>query len=99
MAFNESSETSKFNWEANLAARIIRNGSSLNDCSAVTGVRSTLALKSARPLKESINLGFSSVNSSAIALTVKSRRERSPSMFSPNSTSGLRDSGSYLSLR
>ena len=34
-----------------------------------------------------------------MALTVKSRRERSPSIVSPNSTSGLRESSSYLSDR
>jgi hypothetical protein len=35
----------------------------------------------------------------AIALTVKSRRDRSPARESPNATAGLRLSGSYASLR
>ena len=34
-----------------------------------------------------------------MALTVKSRRDRSTSMESPNDTSGFRDSGRYTSAR
>ena len=43
--------------------------------------------------------GWSAVSSSAIALTVKSRRDRSASMSSANATSGLRESAAYASAR
>ena len=55
--------------------------------------------KSSIPPNGSINFGSFVVNSSAIALTVKSRRDKSPSIVSPNSTSGLRESSSYFSVR
>ena len=55
--------------------------------------------RSSMPPNGSINFGSFVVSSSAIALTVKSRRERSPSIVRPNSTSGLRESSSYFSVR
>ncbi|CAB4532090.1 unannotated protein [freshwater metagenome] len=77
----------------------MRSGSSENDCSARTGVRRTLFVRSSIPPKGSMNSGDGVVSSKAIALTVKSRRERSPMIVSPNSTSGLRESSSYFSVR
>ena len=87
-----SGATSKPNCDAKRAARIIRKGSSLNESPGLPGVRKTLAAKSCKPLYGSMNSGFSPVNSSAIELTVKSRRDKSPSIESPYSTSGLRES-------
>ena len=75
--------------DTNRAARIMRSGSSLNDCSGVTGVRNVRASRSASPPNRSTNSADGS--RIAIALTAKSRRERSPSMLSPKLTSGLRD--------
>ena len=75
-------------WETNRAARSIRSGSSENDSCGVAGVSSTLASSAATPPAGSTN--FCPVSSNAIALTVKSRRTRSPSMVSPKVTSGLR---------
>ena len=89
-----SGAISKPNCDAKRAARIIRNGSSLKESSALPGVRKTFAAKSCNPLNGSIKTGASPVNSSAIAFTVKSRRDKSPSIESPYSTSGLRESGS-----
>ena len=74
--------------EVNRAARIIRNGSSLNDCSGVPGVSITSAARWARPPYGSTNRLLGS--STAIAFTVKSRRTRSPSSVSPKRTCGLR---------
>ena len=73
-----SGSISKSNWLAKRAARIIRNGSSLNESPGRPGVRKTRAAKSCKPLKGSMNSGASPVNSSAIELTVKSRRDKSP---------------------
>src|SRR6185436_12351763 len=82
---------------ANRAARIIRSGSSLNEDSGAAGVRIDAAARSARPPYGSTNVlpGMDT----AIALTVKSRRIRSPSSVSPNATAGLRLPGSYASER
>ena len=77
----------------NRAARIMRSGSSENDTSGSSGVRSTPPARSARPSNGSISVGSSPVTSSAMALTVKSRRDRSASMSVLNATSGLRLSG------
>ena len=90
MADKTSGAITKSNWLAKRAARIKRSGSSEKDCSALLGVRSNFFPKSSRPLNGSINSGFSDVSSSAIALTVKSRRDKSPLISLPNSTSGLR---------
>ena len=87
-----SGAISKLSWLAKRAARNMRSGSSLNESSGVPGVRSTLFAKSVRPPNGSINTGLSPVSSSAIEFTVKSRRERSPSIDVPYVTSGLRDS-------
>ena len=46
-----------------------------------------------------MNSGSDPVSSSAIELTVKSRRDKSPKISFPYTTSGLRESGSYCSLR
>ena len=78
-----SGAISKLSWLAKRAARNMRSGSSLNESSGVPGVRNTLFAKSARPPNGSINTGFSPVSSSAIEFTVKSRRERSPSIEVP----------------
>ena len=75
----------------NRAARSMRSGSSVNDSSGASGVRSTLAARSAAPPNGSISSGSGSA--SAMALTVKSRRDRSASMASAKTTSGLRESG------
>ena len=79
--------------EMNRAARIMRNGSSLKLISGDNGVRKTLPIKSAMPLKGSTKTGESDVTSSAIALIVKSRRDKSSWMSFENCTSGLRESG------
>ena len=83
--------TLKFNWLMNLAARIIRSGSSLNESSAVPGVLINLLCRSVIPPNKSKKVGGVVVNSSAIALIVKSLRLKSPSILSPNCTSGLRE--------
>ena len=89
------------NWETKRAARNMRRGSSRKEISGVSGVSSTPATMSAKPPTGSwnrpvIRLGSSSasVNSTAMALTLKSRRIKSPSRVSPNSTTGLRESPS-----
>ena len=99
IASTTSSSNVKSSCAANLAARIIRSGSSLNDCSALAGVRIIFFAKSSIPLNGSMNSGLSVVNSRAIAFIVKSRRDKSPSIESPYSTSGFRESSSYFSLR
>ena len=61
-----------------------------------SGVRSTPAARSATPPKGSMSSGSSPatpVTRSAMAFTVKSRRDRSASMSSAKDTSGLRESG------
>ena len=84
--------TIKSNWLINLAARIILSGSSLKESSGLPGVLITLFCKSDTPPYKSIKVGVSVVNSNAIALIVKSRRDKSPSILSPNSTSGFLES-------
>ncbi len=79
------------------AARSIRSGSSVKETSGVSGVRSRPAARSARPSNGSTMAASGS--DSAMALTVKSRRERSVSMSSPKATTGLRESGWYTSAR
>ena len=64
----------------NRAARIMRSGSSENDSCGSSGVRSTLAARSAAPPNGSMSSG--SGRASAMALMVKSRRDRSASMAS-----------------
>ncbi len=81
----------------NRAARIMRKGSSRNDTSGSSGVRRRLAARSAAPSNGSTSSGSGRRN--AIALIVKSRRDRSVSMSSANATSGLRLSGRYTSAR
>ncbi|MNC94741.1 hypothetical protein D3C83_116730 [compost metagenome] len=74
------------------AARIIRSGSSTNDTSGSSGVRRRLWIsRSSSPPYGSLSCGSGS--EIAMALTVKSRRERSVSSESENVTSGLRLSG------
>ena len=94
-----SSSKVKSSCAAKRAARIMRSGSSLNDCSARDGVRIIFFAKSSIPLNGSINSGVSVVSSNAIALIVKSRRDKSPSIESPYSTSGFLESSSYFSER
>ena len=77
----------------------MRSGSSLKEFSGVFGVRRTLFAKSISPPYGSMNSGVAPVNSSAIELTVKSRRDKSPSIDVPNSTSGFLESLEYVSLR
>ena len=77
----------------------MRSGSSLKESFGFPGVRKTFLARSANPLNGSINSGASPVSSSAIELTVKSRRAKSPRISFPYSTSGLRESASYCSLR
>ena len=69
------------------AARSIRSGSSTNETSGASGVRSRRAARSTAPPYGSISSGSGS--RSAIALTVKSRRDRSVSMSSENGDLGL----------
>ena len=89
VAANKTSTTGvKPNWLANLAARIMRNGSSEKDSSGSRGVRITRLLKSSIPPNGSTNV--SSGNLTAMALIVKSRRIRSSSSEEPKLTSGLR---------
>ena len=81
----------------NRAARIMRSGSSENDSCGDSGVRSTWAARSAVPPKGSTSVAVSSGPvgiDSAMAFTVKSRRDRSDSISVLNVTSGLRESGS-----
>ena len=87
-----SSATVKSSWAANLAARIIRSGSSENETCGAPGVRRIRAARSSSPPNGSTNARPGSV--SAIALTRKSRRARSPSRVSPNATAGLREPAS-----
>ena len=90
IAVRTSGAIAKPSCAANRAARIIRSGSSLKDCSGVPGVRNCFAIRSCIPLCGSIKrLSFPS-NSKAIALTVKSLLLKSPSRESPYCTSGLR---------
>ena len=62
-------------------------------------MRKTLRTKSFTPSKLSINVGGVVVSSSAIEFTVKSLRNKSPSILSPKFTSGFRLCDSYFSLR
>ncbi|CNL30895.1 Uncharacterised protein [Mycobacterium tuberculosis] len=88
IARSVSSSTVKPSWALNRAARSIRSGSSPNDTRGSVGVRSTPATRSSTPPVGSTS--FTAGTWRAIALTVKSRRTRSPSIASPNSTVGLR---------
>ena len=92
IAATTSGATTKPSCAANRAARSIRSGSSEKESSGVPGVRS-------RPDARSITPPYGSSTTrpgsrTAIALTVKSRRPRSPSRVSPKSTVGFRDDGS-----
>ncbi len=92
MAATTDGSTAKPSWAANRAARIIRSGSSEKESSGRPGVVSSRWARSTTP-----PYGSSKVRSgtrTAIALTVKSRRPRSPARLSPKSTAGLRESGS-----
>ena len=97
MAFMTSRSTSRPSWALKRAARMMRSGSSSKDCSADTGVRRLPSARSARPPQGSTRAICG--RRIAIALTVKSRRVRSPSSVSPKVTSGLRDPISYSSVR
>ena len=87
-----ASSMRKPSWATKRTARIIRSGSSLKDWAGATGVRSRVRARSSSPPKGSTS--SSEGRRTAIALTVKSRRERSPSRVSPYSTCGLRLAGS-----
>ena len=92
IAATTSGATVKPSWAANRAARIIRSGSSEKESSGGPGVRSSRWARSTTP-----PYGSSKIRPgirTAIALTVKSRRPRSPARVSPKSTSGLREAGS-----
>jgi class 3 adenylate cyclase len=80
-----------FGTTLNRAARIMRRGSSLNDSSGASGVRRRWAPRSSIPPKGSISL--TPGTASAMAFTVKSRRERSLTTSFENTTSGFRESG------
>ena len=97
IARTTSGSTVKPSCAANRAARIIRSGSSEKESSGVPGVRSTPWARSTTPPNGSSKLR--SGNVTAIALTVKSRRPRSPARLSPYATAGLRESASYASER
>ena len=75
----------------------MRSGSSRNDTSGESGVRRRRAARSTAPSNGSTSCG--SGRRSAIAFTVKSRRERSVSRSSAKATPGLRESGRYTSAR
>ena len=83
------------------AARSIRSGSSLKLISGASGVRSTLAqqVDGAAERIDERRASPPPVTSSAIALTVKSRRLRSVSISSAYVTCGLRESSVYDSAR
>ena len=81
------------------AARSMRSGSSVKDTSGSMGVRSTAAARSPAPSKGSIRRGEPVVTSIAIELIVKSRRERSATTSSLNSTVGFRVDPEYCSAR
>jgi len=97
IAARTSSATENPSLAANLAARMMRKGSSENESSGRPGVRITRSRSAARPP----NGSTSSYDGSraAIALIVKSRLARSSSSDVPYLTSGLRDRGPYDSLR
>ncbi len=90
IASRTSALTVKSSCAVNRAARSIRSGSSVNESCGRPGVRSTLALRSASPPNGSAS--SSEGSRAAIALTVKSRRDRSASSEVPYSTLGLRES-------
>ena len=92
IAATTSGATAKPSWAAKRAARIIRSGSSEKESSGVPGVRSTRSARSTIPPNGSTNSRPGT--RTAIELTLKSRRPRSPSRESPKSTSGLREEGS-----
>ena len=92
IASTTSGATAKPSWAANRAARIIRSGSSEKESSGVPGVRSTCSARSTMPPNGSTNSRLGT--RTAIELTEKSRRPRSPTRLSPKDTSGLREVGS-----
>ena len=77
-------------WETNRAARSIRSGSSANDSSGVAGVSSDAGGQRGEAAVRVDEPALGPVSSTAIALTVKSRRTRSSSIVSPKATTGLR---------
>ena len=97
IAASTSGAIAKPSCETKRAARIMRSGSSPKDSSGAMGVRSTPAVRSRMPSCRSTNSRLG--RRTAIALTVKSRRARSPASVSPKVTSGLRESTSYDSDR
>jgi hypothetical protein len=88
MACSVGVSTVKPSCDVKRAARSILRGSSPNETSGGDGVRRMPAMRSSRPPFGSTS--WRSGRRSAIALTVKSLRWRSPSRVSPNSTVGLR---------
>ena len=92
IAATTSGATVKPSWAANLAARIIRSGSSEKESSGRPGVRIRRWARSTTP-----PCGSSKTRpgiETAIALMVKSRRPRSVTSESPYATSGLRETRS-----
>ena len=84
---------------ANRTQRIMRSGSSLKVMSGSSGVRIVLSFKSSSPLKGSTSSPKRALfRHTAMALIVKSRRFWSSSKV-PSSTTGLRLSWLYDSLR
>ena len=81
----------------NRAARIMRSGSSVNDSSGESGVRRRAGARSAAPSNGSMSSG--SGRASAMAFTVKSRRDRSASTASANDDLRLARVGVYASDR
>ena len=91
------SDGSTSSCETNLAARSMRSGSSENATSGSSGVSRIFAARCFTPPNGSTNAP--SGNRTAMALIVKSRRERSVSMSFANVTAGLRCSSAYTSSR
>ena len=87
-AISKSTTGVKPSWLANLAARIMRSGSSENESSGSRGVRINFLDKSLTPSNKSTN--SSSGKRTASALIVKSRRSKSASSVVPKDTSGFR---------
>ncbi len=81
IAVATSGATSNPSWAANRAARSMRSGSSEKESSGRPGVRSTRWARSTIPPNGSSKSRPGTLT--AIALTVKSRRPRSPARVSP----------------
>ena len=99
IAANVSGNISNSSWVAKRIARIILSGSSLKVTSGSSGVRIICRFRSSSPSKRSMSVPKDDeLTCNAMALIVKSRRDRSSSRV-PFSTMGLRESARYDSLR